>query len=59
MRTILHIQTRREDSVAAEIIGLQKTEPALEIWVESLTDPNPDYDELVRKIFAADTVCVW
>jgi hypothetical protein len=59
MRTVLHILTRPEDALARAVIGCQASEPDLAVEVVDLTQPRPDYDALVEKIFAADSVGVW
>jgi len=59
MRTILHILTRDEDALAQELITQQRTLPETKVEVVELTTPAPDYDALLEKIFAADSVEVW
>ena len=59
MRTILHILTRPEDDLARELIAKQKAIPETDVHVADLTKAGPDYEALVEKIFAADSVEVW
>ena len=59
MRTILHILTRPEDELARELIARQGALPETKVEVAELTGDAPDYDALVGKVFAADSVEVW
>ncbi|MDQ6631247.1 MAG: hypothetical protein M3Y82_05765 [Verrucomicrobiota bacterium] len=59
MRTLLHILTKPNDSLAAKIIAQQKSKLENRIEVEDLTVGPPDYKKLLEKIFAADSVEVW
>lgn len=56
MRTILHILTRPEDDLTRELIAQHRTLPDVSVQVESLHTGTPDYEALVEKIFAADSV---
>ena len=56
MRTILHILTRTDDSLSRGLIEQQKMSADVNIEVVDLTNPEPDYDHLVEKIFAADSI---
>ena len=58
MRTILHILTQPEDEVTRQLIERQRSLPETEVEVVSLSNPSPDYDQLVEKIFAADNITV-
>jgi hypothetical protein len=58
MRTLLHIITRPEDSLAQEIIARQQQTEEQEIVVD-LTKTGPDYKELLENVFAAESVQVW
>lgn len=58
MRTILHIVTR-EDALSRDIIEQQRTLADVRIEVMPLTAPAPDYDLLIEKIFAADSIEVF
>jgi hypothetical protein len=58
-RTVLHIVTRTDDALAVEVIAAQRTQPELEVGAVDLTAPGPDYENLLEKIFAADSVSVW
>ena len=59
MRTLLHIVTRPDDALTAEIIAAQQKQPSLEVHVVDLTLPEPDYLKLLEDIFDADSVVVW
>jgi len=59
MRTILHILTRPEDELAHDLMERQRALPATMIEVVELTHHDPDYDALVERIFAAQSVEVW
>jgi len=59
MRTILHIVTRSEDSLSRDIIERQRTFADVKIDVVELTNSAPDYDALVEKIFAVDSIEVF
>jgi hypothetical protein len=58
MRTILHILTRPEDEVTRQLIERQRSLPETAVEVVSLSNQSPDYEQLVEKIFAADSVAV-
>jgi hypothetical protein len=59
MRTILHILAQPEDELTRDLIARQRTLPETKIETAELTGAAPDYDALVEKIFAADSVAVW
>ena len=59
MRAVLHLLTRPNDSLAAEVITLQKAAPELELRVVDLTGAEPDYAKVLEEIFKADSVEVW
>jgi hypothetical protein len=59
MRKILHILTREQDDLAQAIVADHQKNPAVQVQTVDLTAPNPDYAELVRKIFESDSVQVW
>ena len=59
MRTILHILTRTEDSLSRELIERQRALGDINVEVVNLADLAPDYDALVERIFAADSVEVF
>jgi hypothetical protein len=58
MAGILHLLTRREDALAAEIIARQK-DTGRDIVVVDLTVEETDYPEIVKSIFRADSVQTW
>lgn len=59
MRTILHILTRAEDELTRDLITQQRALPETTVEVANLATGEPDYEALVDKIFAADSVEVW
>ena len=59
MRTILHILTRPEDELTQALIAGQRSLPEMTIETINLTGVAPDYNAVVEKIFAADSVEVW
>jgi hypothetical protein len=59
MRTVLHIVTKPNDEFAAEIIEHEKSLPNQKLTTVDLTEGKPDYNELVRQIFTADSIQVW
>ena len=58
MRTILHILTRTDDELTRQLIERQRALPETTVEVVSLVSESPDYDQLVDRIFAADSVSV-
>jgi hypothetical protein len=58
MRTILHILTRPEVELAIDLIEHQRALPDTQVEIVTLT-ATPNYDELVERIFSADSVEVW
>jgi hypothetical protein len=59
MRRLLHILTRPDDALAREIIARQQGIAGNEVQTVDLTRPEADYEELLGKIFAADSVQSW
>ena len=59
MHAILHILTRPEDELTSAVIAGQRALPDTTVEVADLTLAAPDYDAVVEKIFAADSVQVW
>jgi len=59
MRHILHIITKPDDALAQAIIEQQRRAPNRKTETVDLTQKNPSYDELVTKIFDADSIEVW
>ena len=59
MRLLLHILTRPDDALAQEIITRQQSGGENKTVVADLTQPQPDYKQLLENIFAADSVQVW
>ena len=58
MRTILHIVTKRDKELLAELLERQRALPETKVEVVALAE-GADYSELIEKIFAADSVAVW
>jgi hypothetical protein len=59
MRLLLHILTRPDDALAREIIVRQQGGGEDKTVVADLTQPRPNYKELLENIFAADSVQMW
>lgn len=59
MRTQLHILTKSDDPLAAQVIRDQRTQPDHEVKVVDLTQSKPDYAKALEEIFRADSVAVW
>jgi hypothetical protein len=59
MRTILHIVTKSNDTLAAGVIAKQRTSTDLQVKLVDLTVTDPDYQTVLEEIFAADSVEVW
>jgi len=55
---ILHLLTRAEDDLAAEIMARQKA-GGHEVEAIDLTGAEPGYEDVVKKIFQADSVQTW
>jgi hypothetical protein len=59
MRTILHILTRPEDELTRELIECQHALPEVRVEVVTLSGDTPDYNAVVEKIFAVDSIEVF
>ncbi len=59
MRAILHILTHPTDEWSQQLIAAEQALPDCRIEVVDLTRPEPDYQDLLEKIFIADSVQVW
>ncbi len=59
MRTNLHLLTRPEDELTRAVIAGQRALPETVVETVELTTTTPDYDALVEKIFASDSIQVW
>jgi len=59
MQTILHILTRDDDPLAADVLTGQQQQPGITVQTFDLTQPQPNYARLVEQIFQADSVQVW
>ena len=61
MKTILHIQTRPNDTLADQLATAQAAQPETTVETIRLTETSTeaDYRALVEKVFQADSVQVW
>jgi len=59
MRTILHVLTQPEDSLQRIVAEQQRALPESTVEVVDLSQGDPDYNSLIEKVFAADSVEVW
>ena len=59
MTRLLHIVTHADDTLSREVIARQQQAGENQVEVVDLTSGKPDYNALVEKIFAADSVAVW
>ena len=59
MRIQLHILTRPLDASKAALLEEIRREPGIEVRVLDLTGSQPDYAEVVRRVFEADSVVTW
>lgn len=59
MPRLLHILTRPADAQAAAVIEAQKGAAANEVIVVDLTQPAPDYRQLVEEVLRADSIASW
>lgn len=59
MTAILHILTKPDDTLAQSVIAAQTMLSDAVVETVDLTQPTPDYDALVEKIFRANSVEVW
>lgn len=59
MRLLLHIITKTEDEFVKEIIQRQSAQPNCRVEIVDMNAGEPDYEAVLEKIFAADSVQVW
>jgi hypothetical protein len=59
MPVILHILTRPADPMVEAILAGQRNQPEAHVETVDLTRHQVDYEDLVARIFAADSVAVW
>jgi len=59
MRKVLHILTKENDTDGLEVIARQRARPGCELETVNLVAGQPDYANLLEKIFTADSVAVW
>ena len=56
MRTILHILTRPADELTNQLAEQQRLLSETKVELADVTGGSVDYDALVQRIFAADSV---
>src|SRR4051812_42266062 len=59
MRTVLHIFDSKARPYDAAVLHEQMKLPECSVELFDLSQPTPDYDALLDKIFSADCVDVW
>lgn len=59
MPTQLHILTRPADDLVNTVLATERERATVSVEVVDLTQPDPDYADLVDKVFAADSVATW
>lgn len=59
MRTLLHIKSDTADARAETVINQQLAQDKLAVEIVDLNVDQPDYELLLDKILAADSVAVW
>ena len=59
MTKILHVLTKKNDTLPNEIMARQRQEPNQQVVTVDLTRERPDYPALLNKVFEADSVSVW
>lgn len=58
MAAILHLLTKKNDALAAEVIEQQRMDGHT-LQILDLTVEAPDYDDVVKHIFKAESVQTW
>jgi len=59
MRTVLHVKSDTADARAESVINHQLGLEHLNVEIVDLSVDQPDYETLLDKILAADSVAVW
>jgi hypothetical protein len=59
MRHVLHIITREPDDVVAQVMRAQEASGDYQVRTVDLRQADPDYEDLLRAIFSADSVECW
>ena len=59
MQNVIHLLTRPPDETVERLIATQRELPGTEVEVIDLTQADPDYQRLLERIFAADSVASW
>lgn len=55
----LHILTQPADDLVRDLLAAQRADPVNTVEVVDLTQSAPDYEALVERVFAADSVATW
>jgi hypothetical protein len=59
MRQLLHIITRPDNQLVHEIVATQKSLPEHQVEIVNLFADTADYDDLLEKIFTAESIQIW
>lgn len=59
MRQVLLVLTKPLEPLNDIVTGTERTLPGVACRVVDLTVDEPDYQHLLREVFAADSVQVW
>jgi hypothetical protein len=59
MAKILHIQTQPDDPLAQQVYEDQSRLGEHDLQLICLTEPDPDYRQLLEAVFEADSISVW
>jgi hypothetical protein len=59
MRQLLLLLTQKDDPLVAKMLECQAGQSGCAVHSVDLTQPEVDYEALLEKIFAADSVQVW
>lgn len=59
MRSVLLILTSEDQSLPRELARRWPEQEKHRLAIVDLTAPGPDYEELLKSIFAADSIQVW
>ncbi len=59
MKTQLHVLLRPADDLVKSLMESVAKDPEVRVEVVDLSQGQPDYPQLVERIFAADSVATW
>lgn len=59
MRSVLFILASEDQSLPRELARRRPEQEKHRLAIFDLTAPGPDYEELLKRIFAADSIEVW